>query len=711
MENSIGIDFGTTKTMASFLNLATGRVEMIRLGRDRDSIPTTVHVDESGAFLFGEDADDMIEIDPEGYVRAFKVELGSKEPIAREGQTAEMLTTRFLAHVKDECEKTVFHDSVATATITIPVSFSPARRAALERAATTAGFSDVTFLPEPEAAGTAFLRDNPSESFSRALILDWGGGTLDISILTKDEDGRIHADGHCSEGRDDVGGEVMDLGLLGNIAAYWETTNGETLMRDETDEVRFRRAAQKIKEQLSKKDSAIFRRGPKKLDITREQFNQTIVQLLDAAVELVASALSKNKENGNPDPDALILIGGSCQIPAVRDKMEQNFPKLRVLSWHHSHEAVALGATSIVAQDPPKDFLKNEKRHSIEPNAETTDNLFATTEKDAKVLKDVLKFVENSDITPIPFEKADAISVMAREGNPRAMGLLGWIYLDGCVDWPANYERAAWWWNKAAEMEDEWGMTGLIMHYCNQEKLGGNNPELALSWALRCLKKYPSPKNYSLIVLALDSFPHPDANRINETIEQISELVGTNKPSSFTVADRASIGGAFAIAGMQAFVAQDGTHARKLFEKAVAFEDPKFKELLEELPDVKSGRHLDAPPISILCRGGVLSGQVLKITNLSDRIFKIHYVSSCSGGDPTVIKYDFTLNPNETQELGWLELPRNLMIGEQGMLRCEGYYPVVFFLIAAHATVSTLSDKPSSIDAMAQMLRILNSGN
>ena len=347
MANTIGIDFGTTKTMVSYLNPTTGRPELVRLGRDRDSIPTTVQVDENGEFLFGEDADDQIEMDPEGYCRAFKLHLGEKEAVLpRLGITAEALTARFLQHIKVECEQSVFHgDQVTSATITIPVSFSPARKSSLKRAAEKAGFAKVSFLPEPEVAGIAFLRDNPQDKFSRALVLDWGGGTLDIAIISRDEDGNIHADRHCTEGYEGMGGEEMDIGLLQNIAVMWEAKYGESLIKEVTDEVRFLRDSQKTKELLTKKETTFFRCGPKKQDITREMFNHIIYDLLDEVVKLVASALAKNRAKGNPEPDALILIGGSCQIPAVRQTMEQNFPNLRVLSWHHSHEAVALGAT------------------------------------------------------------------------------------------------------------------------------------------------------------------------------------------------------------------------------------------------------------------------------------------------------------------------------------------------------------------------------
>ena len=353
MANTIGIDFGTTKTMVSYFNPATGLVDLVSLGRcGRASIPTTVHVDEFGAFLFGDDADDQIEMDPEGYCRAFKLHLGEDDPVlfrADGTETAESLATHFLRHVKKECEQSVpvFHgEPVTSATITIPVAFSPARKASLKRAAEAAGFSSVSFLAEPEAAGTAFLRDNPADKFSHALVLDWGGGTLDIAIISRDEDGSIHADHHCVEGRDDMGGEEMDRGLFENLKIMWKNTYGSPLLESEENEPKLLRKSEQVKIALSNKEVVPFYLRRKKIDVTRDKFRRIVEDCLQVSVDLVQSALSKNKAQGRPEPDAIILIGGMSQSPVVREAMERNFPKLRVLSWHRSHEAVALGATS-----------------------------------------------------------------------------------------------------------------------------------------------------------------------------------------------------------------------------------------------------------------------------------------------------------------------------------------------------------------------------
>ena len=392
MANTIGIDFGTTKTMVSYFNPATGLVDLVSLGRcGRASIPTTVHVDEFGAFLFGDDADDQIEMDPEGYCRAFKLHLGEEDPVLFSAdETAESLAAHFLRHVKEECEQSVpvFHgEPVTSATITIPVAFSPARKASLKRAAEAAGFSSVSFLAEPEAAGTAFLRDNPADKFSRALVLDWGGGTLDIAIISRDEDGSIHADHHCVEGRDDIGGEEMDRGLFENLKIMWENTYGSPLLETEENEPKLLRKSEQVKIALSNKEVVPFYLRRNKIDVTRDKFRRIVEDCLQVSVDLVQSALAKNKARGRPEPDAIILIGGMSQSPVVREAMERNFPKLRVLSWHRSHEAVALGATSFPKKVQAKRKTSGKKNRAVAlADKNDSNNSFYLTDEAVRLL-------------------------------------------------------------------------------------------------------------------------------------------------------------------------------------------------------------------------------------------------------------------------------------------------------------------------------------
>ena len=70
---------------------------------------------------------------------------------------------------------------ISQAAVTIPVDFPAAARKALRRAATKAGIEISTFIKEPTAA---LIRHLPRAKHLHYVgVFDWGGGTLDISIL------------------------------------------------------------------------------------------------------------------------------------------------------------------------------------------------------------------------------------------------------------------------------------------------------------------------------------------------------------------------------------------------------------------------------------------------------------------------------------------------------------------------------------------------
>ena len=85
----IGIDFGTTKTLVCRWDSRGQRPVPIRLGRSKDLIPTSIHIDKNGSFLFGDDADDNRISDSAGYIGRIKRDLErNKEFTLRNGRNA-----------------------------------------------------------------------------------------------------------------------------------------------------------------------------------------------------------------------------------------------------------------------------------------------------------------------------------------------------------------------------------------------------------------------------------------------------------------------------------------------------------------------------------------------------------------------------------------------------------------------------------------------
>jgi hypothetical chaperone protein len=124
------------------------------------------------------------------------------------------LISLILSHVRTEAEATL-QTEVRQATIGRPVHFADdpnADRQAEERlceAASLAGFTQVTFVPEPVAAAYTYL--NQSQRPETTLIFDFGGGTLDFTVMRNDTPGAPTILATHGVG---VGGDDLDSALM-----------------------------------------------------------------------------------------------------------------------------------------------------------------------------------------------------------------------------------------------------------------------------------------------------------------------------------------------------------------------------------------------------------------------------------------------------------------------------------------------------------------
>ncbi len=185
---ALGIDFGTSNTSAALLD--GGRARLIPLEAGHDTIPTAVFLDFSDRrMLFGNRAAQSMTEGREGrFMRSLKSILGT--PLARERRSFlnERLTlidiiARFLAEVKARAEAAtgLVFDSVVSGRPVHFHSHAPERDvqalADLTQAYERAGFAQVRFLAEPEAAALA------AGGTGRGLIVDIGGGTSDFTVF------------------------------------------------------------------------------------------------------------------------------------------------------------------------------------------------------------------------------------------------------------------------------------------------------------------------------------------------------------------------------------------------------------------------------------------------------------------------------------------------------------------------------------------------
>ncbi|AXQ96193.1 Hsp70 family protein (plasmid) [Cereibacter azotoformans] len=195
MNDTLALDFGTSNSAAAVLE--EGRPRRICLAGEGETLPTAVFFPaDGGPMRIGAAAGAALVAGDEGrYMRALKSVLGApllQEPrlIGRRRRRLADVVTEFLAEVKRRAEAEVGRP-LPRVLSGRPVHFHPdpdrdARAEADLRACyRAAGFEEVAFLFEPEAA--ALASHGLGREGETGLILDIGGGTSDFTLFQGEE--------------------------------------------------------------------------------------------------------------------------------------------------------------------------------------------------------------------------------------------------------------------------------------------------------------------------------------------------------------------------------------------------------------------------------------------------------------------------------------------------------------------------------------------
>ncbi len=351
----IGIDFGTHKTLVARWDESISRPVLVRLRPAHgDDMPSSVHVDQEGKFNYGDEADRLGALDPDGYQRAFKRDLGIDAApylLHTHEFTAADLSREYLRWIKNIVETECLHDTVEHAVFTVPSTWLPSAREALRQAASDAGFASLDLMDEPVAAGMAFLhsrRDLWSEG--ALMVFDWGAGTLDLAVLTL-ENGQPRAIPDLIGGKPSLGGEDIDRHLVQSVnkrLMHLGLTKLERRPPEDLEQVR--RAVTDWKIRHSAKPNEVWRL-PAFADATdATEMNWTSVEIASRIEEIIKEAVDaaeemlKKASARNMAPKGILLVGGSSQFPSLSAMLESRFPGLSVFTWDQRISAVAMGA-------------------------------------------------------------------------------------------------------------------------------------------------------------------------------------------------------------------------------------------------------------------------------------------------------------------------------------------------------------------------------
>ena len=206
------------------------------------------------------------------------------------------------------------------AVITVPAWFDENRRQATAQAASLAGIPVLRLISEPTAAALAYGLDRAATG--KVLVYDFGGGTFDCSLLVLTE-GLFEVRATAGDTR--LGGDDLDRLLAEQALAGWQ------LARDDLPPEELRhllRACRSAREALTDNENASLSLSllgaPRQRSVRRAELAQLCAPAIDRTLALCRRAL-RDAEVELQDIDALVLVGGTTRMPAVRDKIAAFF--------------------------------------------------------------------------------------------------------------------------------------------------------------------------------------------------------------------------------------------------------------------------------------------------------------------------------------------------------------------------------------------------
>ena len=335
----LGIDLGTTHSAVGVVD--SGFPILLADEEGKRIMPSVVWFGADGAVEVGRKAQRRRTTDPLRVVSSVKRWMGDESPadptLENVGRTPEEVSAEILKELKRIAEWRV-GEEVGKAVITVPAYFNDGQRAATKRAGELAGLEVVRIINEPTAAALAYGLDKLKER-SRVAVYDLGGGTFDLTILEM-EDGVFQV--LATHGDTRLGGDDVD-----RMLSEW-LLDGVVGIPDDMG-WKFLEEAEKAKRALSSEASHTIRvpfyDGKNSLEktITREELDAMTKPWIAKTLKCCRQAmLDSGLENG--DLDAVVLVGGSTRMPAVREAVAGFFQR-EVDVTQHPDEAIALGAT------------------------------------------------------------------------------------------------------------------------------------------------------------------------------------------------------------------------------------------------------------------------------------------------------------------------------------------------------------------------------
>ncbi len=177
----LGIDLGTTNSLACVWK--DGGPVLVKNSLGEFLTPSVVSLDKEGRLAVGAVAREQLITAPENTAAAFKRWMGTQKTfvLGERTFTPPELSAMVLEKLRRDAEAEL-GEEITEAVISVPAYFNDNQRSATKLAAQLAGLKTERIINEPSAAALAYRLAHGEED-ACLMIFDFGGGTLDVSVV------------------------------------------------------------------------------------------------------------------------------------------------------------------------------------------------------------------------------------------------------------------------------------------------------------------------------------------------------------------------------------------------------------------------------------------------------------------------------------------------------------------------------------------------
>lgn len=309
----VGIDLGTTNSLISVFR--NGKVEQIPNSFGEYLTPSAVSFDHQGNVYVGKIAKERKITNPELTVSSFKTFMGTdkKYEILGKFYTPEDLSAFVLKQLIQDAEN-YLNEKIDEAIISVPAYFNNKQRNATKRAGMLAGIKVERLINEPSAAASYYyVTSAQKQTF---LVFDFGGGTLDISIVDAFENVievvSIVGDNH-------LGGDNFDYIIAKDICKQ----NGYEFEKlSATNKEKIMKAAESCKFLLNIEKEVIVKTVIDDKEIDGKMSRKHLIEISSEIFYKIKNLISKilrDSEISLAEIDNVLLVGGSSNMKVVQD--------------------------------------------------------------------------------------------------------------------------------------------------------------------------------------------------------------------------------------------------------------------------------------------------------------------------------------------------------------------------------------------------------